>query len=299
MVEVDGAELAKPTLNLHRPVHAELKNFLTEANRQLAGSDRRFQGADYVPRCKALVARYPVVLDEYWRKPAPVNPYCFGQALFDCLEDNDIVISGDGTACVTIFQSARIKPGQRLYSNGGCASMGYDLPAAIGAYYATGARRIVCIAGDGSIMMNLQELQTIAGGRLPIKVFVLNNDGYHSMRQTQENYFPDNIVGCGPESGLTFPDFARLAGGFSIPASRIVDHAGLREGVAAALAGEGPHLCEVMIDRAQDFAPKLLSRRLEDGTMVSPALEDMAPFLPRQELAENMFVEAADLASVS
>jgi acetolactate synthase I/II/III large subunit len=292
MVEVDGAELAKPTLHLHRPIHAELKDFLTEANRQLALSDRRFQGADYVPRCKALVARYPVVLDEYWRKPAPVNPYCFGQTLFDRLEEGDIVISGDGTACVTIFQSARIKPGQRLYSNGGCASMGYDLPAAIGAYYATGARRIVCIAGDGSIMMNLQELQTIAGGRLPIKVFVLNNDGYHSMRQTQENYFPDNIVGCGPESGLTFPDFARLAQGFAIPSSRIADHAGLSLGIADALAGEGPHLCEVMIDRAQAFAPKLLSRRLDDGTMVSPALEDMAPFLPREEMAENMFVEA-------
>ncbi len=291
MVEIDKAELAKPMLHLHRPIHAHLRDFLDEANRQLAGSERRFQGADYVPGCKALVTRYPVVLDEYWQKAAPVNPYCFGQTLFDLLDDGDIVVTGDGTACVTTFQSAKIKAGQRLYSNGGCASMGYDLPAAIGAYYATGARRIVCVAGDGSIMMNLQELQTIAGNRLPIKVFVLNNDGYHSMRQTQENYFPDNPVGCGPESGLTFPDFARLADGFAIPSSRIADHAGLRAGIAAALAGEGPHLCEVMIDRAQPFAPKLLSRRLEDGTMVSPVLEDMAPFLPREELAENMFAE--------
>ena len=291
MVEVDAAELAKPMLHLHRPIHADLRDFLAEANRQLAASDRRFQGADYLPRCKALVARYPVVLDEYWQKPAPVNPYCFGQTLFDVLEEGDIVVTGDGTACVTTFQSARIKPGQRLYSNGGCASMGYDLPAAIGAYYATGARRIICLAGDGSIMMNLQELQTIAGGKLPIKVFVLNNEGYHSMRQTQENYFPDNIVGCGPESGLTFPDFARLADGFALSSSRIVDHAGLREGIASALAGAGPHVCEVMLDRAQPFAPKLLSRRLEDGTMVSPVLEDMGPFLSREEMAENMFVQ--------
>ena len=155
--------------------------------------------------------RYPTVLDSYWRKPAPVNPYCFAQSLFEQLDDGEIVVTGDGTACVTLFQGAVIKPGQRLYTNSGCASMGYDVPAAIGAYYATGARRIICIAGDGSLMMNLQELQTISGGGLPIKVFVLNNDGYHSIRQTQENYFPDNIVGCGPDSGLSFPNFARAS----------------------------------------------------------------------------------------
>jgi len=139
--------------------------------------------------------------------------------------------------------------------------------------------------------MNLQELQTIAGGNLPIKVFVLNNEGYHSMRQTQENYFPDNIVGCGPESGLTFPDFARLAEGFALPSSRISDHASLREGIVQALASAGPHVCEVMLDRNQPFAPKLLSRRLEDGTMVSPVLEDMGPFLSREEMAEAMIVQ--------
>ena len=140
-------------------------------------------------------------------------------------------------------------------------------------------------------MMNLQELQTIAGLRLPIKVFVLNNDGYHSMRQTQENYFPDNIVGCGPESGITFPNFVRLATASASDSSRIEDHAGLRAGIAAALADNAPHLCEVMLDKAQAFAPKLLSRRLDDGTMVSPVLEDMAPFLPREELAANMLVQ--------
>ena len=292
MIDVDAAELAKPMLHLHRPIQADLKAFLNEANEQLLASAERFQGANYLPRCKALVKRYPVVLESYWEKPSPVNPYCFGQTLFDVLDEGDIVVTGDGTACVTTFQSARIKPGQRLYSNGGCASMGYDLPAAIGAWYATGAKRIVCLAGDGSIMMNLQELQTISGNRLPIKIFVLNNDGYHSMRQTQENYFPDNPVGCGPESGLTFPDFKRLAEGFAMQSSRISSHDELREGLVAALKGDGPHLCEVMIDRAQAFAPKLLSRRLPDGTMVSPMLEDMAPFLSREELASNMIVSS-------
>jgi len=169
--------------------------------------------------------------------------------------------------------------------------MGYDLPAAIGAHFASG-RRIICLAGDGSIMMNLQELQTISGLSLPIKIFVLNNDGYHSIRQTQENYFADNIVGCGPDSGLTFPDFQRLANGFSITANRAHTHADLASVINAALDGNGPHISEIMLDKAQGFAPKLASRRLEDGTMVSPSLEDMAPFLPRSELEAAMQLKA-------
>ena len=171
--------------------------------------------------------------------------------------------------------------------------MGYDLPAAIGAYYgavghADVPKRIICLAGDGSIMMNLQELQTIAGLNLPIKIFVLNNDGYHSIRQSQQNHFPDNIVGCGPDSGLTFPEFDRLAVGFGLVASKVACDADLSSGIRAALDSEGPHLCEVMIDKRQEFAPKLSSRRLDDGTMVSPPLEDLSPFLETAVLAEAM-----------
>ena len=136
--------------------------------------------------------------------------------------------------------------------------------------------------------MNLQELQTIVGQNLPVKVFVLNNDGYHSIRQSQQNHFPDNIVGCGPDSGLSFPDFARLADGFGLPASKVDNHAGLGAAIRATLDQDGPQLCEVMIDKRQEFAPKLSSRRLADGTMVSPTLEDLSPFLPREELAEAM-----------
>jgi len=291
MVDIDRAELSKPTLTIDQPIHADLRDFLRVANTRLGERGRNASTTAHLARCKAYLERYPVVLPEYWNTAAPVNPYCFGDVLFKLLEDDDIIVTGDGTACVTMFQCAQLKPGQRLYTNSGCASMGYDLPGAIGAYYATGAKRIICIAGDGSIMMNLQELQTIVGGRLPIKVFVLNNDGYHSIRQTQENYFPDNVVGCGPDSGLSFPDFARLATAFGLQSSRIEDHAGLEAGIAAALEGEGPTLCEVMIDKAQGFSPKLLSRRLPDGTMVSPQLEDMAPFLSRGELADNMRVD--------
>ena len=202
-------------------------------------------------------------------------------------------MSGDGTACVTVFQAADLKKGQRLYTNSGCASMGYDLPAAVGAYFAgkggeQPGGRIICLAGDGSIMMNLQELQTIAGGRLPVKVFVLNNDGYHSIRQSQQNHFPDNIVGCGPDSGLTFPEFDRLAQGFGIPAAKVERDGDLASAIAATLAAPGPQLLEVVIDKRQQFEPKLSSRRLADGSMISPPLEDLSPFLSDTELAEAM-----------
>jgi acetolactate synthase-1/2/3 large subunit len=294
MVDIDRAELEKPTLSLHRPIHASLRDFFAAAERAATPKhDKADARAGFLRFSRERSARFPVVLPEYWSQEGPINPYVFGKVLFDELEEGDIVVSGDGTACVTIFQVAQLKNGQRLYTNSGCASMGYDLPGAIGAFYAANpqagsAKRIICLAGDGSIMMNLQELQTIAGGRLPIKLFVLNNDGYHSIRQSQQNHFPDNIVGCGPDSGLTFPEFDRLAQGFGIPASKVARDGDLAGAIRAALAGEGPHLCEVMIDKRQEFAPKLSSRKLEDGTMVSPPLEDLSPFLDTDVLAEAM-----------
>jgi len=290
MVEIDSAEIAKPTLSLHRPVHADLRDFFDSAAKQPLPTGRSTVLAPWLAWCRARDARYPVVLPEYWTQDGLINPYCFGAALFDALEDGDIVVSGDGTACVTIFQAAAIKPGQRLYTNSGCASMGYDLPGAIGAWYASGgtASRIICLAGDGSVMQNLQELQTIVGQRLPVKLFILNNDGYHSIRQAQQNYFPDNIIGCGPDSGLFFPDFRKLATGFGLQSARVDTHAGLAAAIAATLATPGPALLEVMIDKSQAFAPKLSSQRLDDGTMVTSGLEDMAPFLPRDEFAVAM-----------
>ena len=168
--------------------------------------------------------------------------------------------------------------------------MGYDLPAAIGAYYASGAKRVICLAGDGSVMMNLQEIQSIVGNQLPIKLFILNNNGYHSIRQAQQNYFPDNIVGCGPDSELTFPDFKRVFGAFGMDTRECRTHDELDAAISATLDCPGPQACEVLFDKNQLFAPKLSSRKLDDGSMVSSPLEDMAPFLSRDELAENMLI---------
>jgi len=291
MVDIDKAELAKPTLSIDLPIHAELSAFLTAMEEEMGDYAPRSDHGEYLSWCKTRLARYPVVLPEYWDFADGVNPYCFASALFACLRADDVVITGDGTACVVTFQSAYLRAGQRMFSNSGAASMGYDVPAAIGAWYAADkSKRIICIAGDGSLMMNLQELQTIVGGHLPIKLFVLNNDGYHSIRQTQQNYFPDNIVGCGPESGVTFPDFRKLGAAFGFSVRQIAAHEAMTDIIRSTLDADGPQLCEVILDKAQPFAPKLSSRRLEDGRMVTSPMEDLAPFLSREELADNMLI---------
>jgi acetolactate synthase-1/2/3 large subunit len=287
MVDVDEVELKKPTLNIDLPIHADLRDFLPLFSASL--KDWPPKHADWLAWCKARVKRYPVVLPEYWESTSRVNPYCFMDRLSKHLEDGEVIACGDGTACVTAFQAMIIRKGQRLFTNSGCASMGYDLPAAIGAAEALPhKKRIICLAGDGSIMMNLQELQTIVGRGLPLKIFVLNNSGYHSIRQTQGNFFPDNIVGCGTDSGLSFPDFMKVAAAFGIGYQCCWKHDELDEVIKGTLSLEGPVICEIMLDLAQAFAPKLSSCKLEDGRMVSASLENMSPFLDKKELQSNI-----------
>ncbi|AGA28159.1 thiamine pyrophosphate-binding protein [Singulisphaera acidiphila] len=289
MVDVDANELKKPTLSPSLAIHADLADFLPRLL-ALVHEEPPPSHSAWLAWGRERARRYPAVLPEYWETEAGVNPYCFVDVLFDQLPADQIVVTGDGTACVVTFQAAKIQEHQRLYTNSGCASMGYDLPAAIGACLASGGRPVVCLAGDGSIQMNLQELQTIVGRGLPIKLFVLNNQGYHSIRQTQQNYFADNIVGCGLDSGLSFPDFGRLATAYGIPYRRVDRHGDLATAVAETLAGPGPQVCEVMLDLAQAFAPKLASKKLADGRMVSAPLEDLTPLLSREEFAENMII---------
>lgn len=289
VVDIDNAELAKPTISIDLPVHADLREVIHQllVLPPLGGTPER---RAWLQRCRTWLSTYPAVLPEYWKTSDGVNPYCFADALFRELGDNDIVVTGDGTACVTTFQAANLKRNQRLYTNSGCASMGYDLPGAIGASFAAGHERVICLAGDGSIQMNLQELQTITTHQLPIKIFVLYNRGYHSIRQTQQNFFPDNVVGCGEESGLGFPDFEKLAGVYDLPFVRVSDHDSLAGAIQTTLSADGAAMCEVRLDLKQQFAPKLASKKLPDGRIVSPPLEDLSPFLPREELLANMVI---------
>lgn len=289
MVDIDLAELMKPTLNIQQSIHADLAEFIPQLL-SMAKQQPVPDKSDWVSWCRARVNKYPVVLEDYWQVQHAINPYCFMQRLSDHLQEEQIIVCGDGTACVASFQAINLKKGQRLYTNSGCASMGYDLPAAIGASVACKGKSIVCLAGDGSIMQNIQELATIAFNQYPIKLFILNNQGYHSIRQTQQNFFGEPFVGVGPESGLGFPDFQQVITGFGLAYTQCRTHDQMDKAIQEVMAHHGPIVCEVFLDLTQSFAPKLSSRRLEDGTLVTSPLEDMAPFLTRQELEQNMLI---------
>ena len=197
-------------------------------------------------------------------------------------------VLANASATICTFQTAQIKYGQRIFSNSGDASMGYDLPAAIGACFANDKKNTVCLAGDGSIMMNLQELQTIKHHNLPIKIFIINNDGYISIKQTQNNFFEGRHCGDGPKSGVSIPDFVAVSKAFGIDSVKLTDPDKVDETIRAVLKENKPVLCEVMVDPDYIFTPKLSARKLDDGTMISPSLEDMFPFLDRKEYEENM-----------
>jgi acetolactate synthase-1/2/3 large subunit len=291
MVDIDAAELDKPTLSIDHKIHADLADFIPALLKRLDGYTPASAHDDYLRWCRDRVSRYPVVSTEQRTANQPLNPYYFIELLFAKLDQDDVVVTGNGSACVMGFQAARLRTGQRLFTNSGDASMGYDLPAAIGACIARDRQRVICLAGDGSLMMNLQELQTLVGYQLPVKVIVLNNAGYHSIRQTQSAYFQDNMFGIGPDNGVSLPDFVAVAHALGLSAHRVVSAEGwLSQETADLLAAPGPALIEVMVDPTQGFSPKLASRKLPDGSMSTPALDDMSPFLEREELSANRFL---------
>lgn len=293
IVDIDPLELSKPTVKPDLAIHADLSNFIKSIVSALPATGLAAK-EDWLKWCRIRKERYPVVLREYWDRKEFVNPYCFVESLSRYLPEGQVTVTGDGTACVSTFQAAYIKKGQRLYTNSGCASMGYDLPAAIGACIASNRGKIVCIAGDGSIQMNLQELQTIVHYNLPVKIFVLNNNGYHSIRQTQSNFFGSPLVGCDPQSGVSFPDLERLAYAYRIPFVRCSNHGELDRCISATMDAPSPFICEVMLTIDQPFAPRVSSQRLPSGKMVSKPLEDLAPFLERKEFESNMLIPVWD-----
>jgi acetolactate synthase-1/2/3 large subunit len=288
-VDIDAAELSKPLVTPDLPIQCDLRIFLDQFNSQLDGWEPSSAHREWLSWCRDRVARYPVVQNKHRRSPSPLNPYYFIELLFNGLKDDDVVVCGNATACIVPYQAARLKKGQRLISNSGSASMGYDLPAAVGAAVARGSGRVICLAGDGSVQLNIQEFQTLAHYQLPVKLLVLNNAGYLSIRQTQSNFF-GRMIGAGPESGVSSPDFTRVAQAYGIDSACITGVECMPR-LWELLAAPGPALCEVMLDTKQEFEPRLKSRQLPDGTIVSPALEDMFPFLEPEELRSNLFVK--------
>ena len=291
-VDIDPEELKKPTIKTDLPVVGDAGKFLQTL------LDMRYEGRDFsswIEQCNSWKNKYPVVSERQKKQTGKTNVYAFIDHLSRSLPDDSITVVANGSASVVGSQTWHVGHGQRFIMNCGLSSMGYELPAAIGACVANDRKVVNCIAGDGSIMMNLQELQTIVTNRLPIHIFLINNSGYHQIRQTQNNIFHAGLVGVGSESGdLGFPDWEKLMYAFGIPYYRISENKDFDTVIPQMISETSYCFCEVICDTEQKFGPKSATKKLPDGTLVSPPLEDMAPFLSREELKSNMYIDLVD-----
>ena len=294
MVDIDQAEMKKPTLHVELPVWADARDFLTKLDAAAKGPVSACE--DWNETCRRWKREYPAVLPRQWEENgSTANVYAFIRYLSSRLPENSLTAVSNGACCVVGNQAYVIQKGSRMANNSAIASMGYGLPAAIGTCIGGGRRETICLEGDGSIMMNLQELQTILTNRLPIKIFLINNSGYHSIRITQTNLFNKNFVGIGEESGdLSFPEFRKIAQAFGYRYYAAHSNAQMKAVVDEVLSLEGPVFTEIFTDTEQVWEPKSSTKRLPDGTLVSPPLEDLAPFLPREELEKQMFIPLLD-----
>ena len=286
VVDIDKAELEKPLVKPDMAIHADLADFLPLLKEALTSIDK----PEWLTFCRDLKERYSFSnTKEYSQTGDKINVYYFVRRLTELMSENDVCVTANGTAIIASVQTAMVKNNQRIFSNSGDASMGYDLPAAIGACVANNKKNTICIAGDGSLMMNLQELQTLKHHNLPVKIFILNNDGYSSIKQTQTNFFEGRNTGAGTNSGVSMPDFVKVGSAFDIKSIRLESPNEIDNTIKDVLSTKGPVLCDVIVNPDYIFTPKLSSRKLEDGTMISPSLEDMYPFLPRDEYEKNFY----------
>ncbi len=291
MVDIDRAELEKDTVRLHLKIQADAKSFLEELKRQLSGDEPKTQNFTlWRSKCREWKKKYPVVLPEYRQQKGSINSYHFIDVLSDVLTSSDVVVTDMGFAFQNTHQAWRTKKGQRVFTNCGLASMGWGLPAAVGACFGNGMKRTICIAGEGGFLMTVQEMATIMHHRLPIKIFILNNGGYLTIKQTQEMGFEGRLMGSTKESGLSFPDMLQLAEAFGFKSVRLNSHERLKEALLSVVNSDGPALCEIMMDPNQLQAPKAVNRKNLDGTTWQTALEDSYPFLDPKEIEENLSV---------
>jgi len=290
VVDIDEAELNKHTLNIDVKINSDVKGFIKELSNAWIKTDYE----EWITKCKSYRSNYPTINETKRDVSKYVNSYIFFDIMSKVSPSDAVFVLGNGTACVSAYQRLKLTGKQKVVVNSGCASMGYDLPAAIGACYGNCRKDIICVTGDGSFQMNLQELQTIVHYKLPIKLFILNNNGYASIRNTQNNFFKGHKVGSDPESGLTFPDTIKIAHVYKFKTYKIENHENLAAILSEVLSIDGSVVCEVMLDPFEKVEPKLSSTLKSNGEIVSKPLEDMFPFLDREEFRRNMIVKVLD-----
>lgn len=289
IVDIDPAEIAKYPMHVNVSVTADAKVFLSELLRQFRGHPR-LDHSPWAALCRSWQIRYPLLNLDQLDPAQPLSAYNFSHELSAAMGPQDIVAPGSsGFACEIFLLNYRCKLGQRMFHNRGTGSMGFGLPASIGACIGSGLRRTICVDGDGGFQMNIQELETVRRLNLPIKFFVINNGGYASIRSSQSGYF-NQLVCADSSSGMTLPDIKKVAQAYNLESYQINGLVQLRERIELVLNTPGPVVCEVVVRSDEPRIPRLASYRKPDGNMVSRPIEDLFPFLDRQELEENMLI---------
>ncbi len=290
MVDIDENELQKINVRPQLPICADAKMFME----MLLSHKDEIHIKDisaWIDYARKMKNQYPIVTESHWKKQQLVNTYALLDTITGQMKEDDIYVSGSSGTCIDIsMQVFRVKRGQRVFATKGLASMGFGVPASIGACLAGGRRRTVCVNGDGGFQMNIQELETIRRLQLPIKIFVLNNQGYAQIHATQKNIFGGHYVACDERSFLTLCPIADVAKAYGLKAIQIRGNHELQEKVQEALEYEGPVVCEVMVPIELSAFPKQVSYKRSDGQMESLPLEYMNPMLPKDELERNMLI---------
>jgi acetolactate synthase-1/2/3 large subunit len=293
MIDVDPAEIAKMKTAIHLPIIADAGAMIDRLLVRLPRTDA-FRRDEWLGRCRDWRTRYPLVLPEHRQQSNGVSMYHFSEVLTEELAPDEIVAPGSsGFASEIFFLNFKVKYGQRVFHNRGTGAMGFGLPASIGACLAGGRRRTVSVDGDGGFQMNIQELATVASLDLPIKFFVVNNRGYASIRSSQTNYF-NLLVAADDTSGLRLPDVRKVAAAYGLKTALIDGPENLRQRVREVLDSDGPVVCEVRVPPDEPRGPRVASAQRPDGSMVSKPLEDLWPFLDREEFLANMIVPALE-----
>ena len=289
IVDVDVNEIHKLGIDIEYKVDLDCKIFLSELLSKINEID--IDTSKWLAHCKKTYQKYPICLPEYYKQKDFVNNYVFIEELSKHLPENSLIVPGSSGACSEVtMQAIKIKPGTRIFNSEGLGSMGFGIPAAIGACLAADKQETICIDGDGGFVMNMQELELVNRYKLPIKFFVLNNDGYGSIKTTQTNHFGGRLVASDPSSGLTLPDISKIADAFDIPHVKIFDNDMLCHLMKKILNTEGPLMIEVMIDPNHRTAPKASVYKTKDGLFATRPMEDLAPFLSKEEFESEMLV---------
>jgi len=294
MVDIDEAELTKPSIKPDLPIKADAKEFIVSLISQLEKELVTLPVDDWLQKCSNWKRKYPVALPDYKGNREGVNSFYFVDLLSRKLDNKAVVVTDMGTSFTCTMQTFKTKPGQRLFTSSGHASMGFGLPGAIGACFANDKQKTICISGDGALQMNIQELQTLVHYKLPVILFVLNNKGYLTIKLMQQNHF-GRYVGSEPKSGYSCPDIIKVATAYGIKAERVRNQDELHSRIDQIIGEPGPFVCEIMMPEDQPLIPRVSSLKKPDGTIVSKPLEDLFPFLDRKEFSENMIIEPLEV----